>query len=1309
MDGAQSTAGKFIIDWQPICFFFTSFFSLCIFPSKFRPTMEVVGELLLSAAFQVLFDKLASSDFLTFARQEHIHSQLKKWETQLFNIREVLNDAEDKQIASSSVKLWLADLRILAYDMEDILDEFNTEMLRRKLAVQPQAAAASSKVWSLIPTCCTSFAPSHVTFNVSMGSKIKDITSRLEDISTRKAQLGLEKVAGTTTTTWKRTPTTSLFNEPQVHGRDDDKNKIVDLLLSDESAVVPIVGMGGLGKTTLTRLAYNDDAVVKHFSPRAWVCVSVESDVEKITKAILSDISPQSSDFNNFNRLQVELSQSLAGKRFLLVLDDVWNMNYEDWNNLRSPFRGGAKGSKVIVTTRDRGVALIMQPSDNYHHSLEPLSDDDCWSIFVQHAFENRDIQEHPNLKSIGKKIVEKCRGLPLAAKVLGGILRSKQRDNEWEHILNSKIWTLPDTECGIIPALRLSYHHLPAQLKRCFVYCATFPQDYEFRETELVLLWMAEGLIQPLEGNKQMEDLGGEYFRELVSRSFFQQSGNGGSRFVMHDLISDLAQSVAGELCCNLEDKLKHDKNHTILQDTRHVSYNRCYFGIFKKFEALEEVEKLRTFIVLPIYHGWGYLTSKVFSCLFPKLRYLRVLSLSGYSIKELPNSVRDLKHLRYLNLSRTAIERLPESISELYNLQSLILCQCQYLAMLPKSIGNLVDLRHLDITYTMSLKKMPPHLGNLVNLQTLSKFIVEKNNSSSSIKELKKLPNIRGTLSILGLHNVADAQDAMDVDLKGKHNIKDLTMEWGNDFDDTRNEQNEMQVLELLQPHKNLEKLTISFYGGGIFPSWMRNPSFSLMVQLCLEGCRNCTLLPSLGQLSSLKNLRIEGMSGIKNIDVEFYGQNVESFQSLESLTFSDMPEWEEWRSPSFIDEERLFPRLRKLTMTQCPKLAGKLPSSLSSLVKLEIVECSKLIPPLPKVLSLHELKLKACNEEVLGRIAADFNSLAALEIGDCKEVRWLRLEKLGGLKRLKVRGCDGLVSLEEPALPCSLEYLEIEGCENIEKLPNELQSLRSATELVIGKCPKLMNILEKGWPPMLRKLRVYGCEGIKALPGDWMMMRMDGDNTNSSCVLERVQIMRCPSLLFFPKGELPTSLKQLIIEDCENVKSLPEGIMGNCNLEQLNICGCSSLTSFPSGELPSTLKHLVISNCGNLELLPDHMPNLTYLEIKGCKGLKHHHLQNLTSLECLYIIGCPIIESLPEGGLGFASVRVGTQLAPLSQKTHHCSRIWNPWPPCLSRPSFPLNIFVSRIVQSSSSFCRRKGYQQHSDGFRSGVVLS
>ena len=1107
--------------------------------------MEVVGELLLSAAFDALFHKLASSDFLAFARQELIHSQLKTWNTQLLNIREVLNDAEDKQITSSSVKLWLSDLSNLAYDIEDILDDFNTEMLRRKLSAQPQEAASTStsrKVWSLIPSCCTSFTPSHVTFNVSMGSKIKDITDRLEDISTRKAQLGLEKVAGKTNSTWKRTPTTCLFDEPQAHGRDDDKNKILDLLLSDEPlAVIPIIGMGGLGKTTLARLVYNDDAVVKHFTPRAWVCVSDEFDVVKLTKAILSAISPQSSnDAKDFNQLQVQLSQSLAGKRFLLVLDDVWNKNYEDWNNLRSPFRGGAKGSKIIVTTRNTQVALMMEPSVTYHHSLKPLSYDDCWSIFVQHAFENRNIQQHSNLTSIGKKIVEKCDGLPLAAKVLGGLLRSKQQDDEWEDVLNSKIWSSSAT--GIIPALRLSYQHLPAQLKRCFVYCAIFPHDYEFEETDLVLLWMAEGLIQvqPSEGNKQMEDLGAEYFRELVSRSFLMQSENGESQFVMHDLISDLAKSVAGQLFLHLEDELEHNKNYINLQDTRHVSYNRCHHEIFKRFEALNEAKKLRTFIALPVsvnpyLFGQCYLTRKVSCYLLLKLRYLRVLSMCGYNIQELPNSIGELKHLRYLNLSRTFIEWLPESIGELYNLQALILRGCESLTTLPMSIGNLVNLRHLDISDTSELKKMPPGIGNLINLQTLSKFIMEKDNSSSGIKELKKLSNIRGILSILGLHNVVDAQDAMDLNLKEKGKIEELTMEWGSDnIDDPQSQRKEVQVLESLEPHRNLKKLTISSYGGGTFPSWIGNPSFSQMVQLYLKDCRSCTVLPSLGQLSSLKSLRIEGISGIKDIGAEFYGQMAESFQTLECLTFSDMPKWEDWRFPSSLDEGgSLFPRLRELILWRCPKLVGKLPCSLSFLVKLQIVECPKLSKPLPKCSSLLELNVEACNGMLLGsnglknftslvtlkmnkiydlnhvgeRFVEGLTAMEDLSIKDCEELRWLRLETLGRLKRLKVLRCDGLISLEEKALPCNLEYLKIEGCTNLEKLPNELQSRKSLIELIISKCPKLVKILEKGWPPMLRELVVRDCEDLMSLPKGIM---------GGTCNLEKLLINGCSSLI-------------------------------------------------------------------------------------------------------------------------------------------------------------------------------------------------
>ena len=201
-----------------------------------------------------------------------------------------------------------------------------------------------------------------------------------------------------------------------------------------------------------------------------------------------------------------------------------------------------------------------MMGGDKNLYELKHLSDNDCWELFKKHAFENRNTNEHPDLALIGREIVKKCGGLPLAAKALGGLLRHEHREDKWNIILASKIWNLPGDKCGILPALRLSYNHLPSHLKRCFAYCALFPQDYEFKKEELILLWMAEGLIQQSNEDEKMEDLGDDYFCELLSRSFFQLSSSNKSRFVMHDLIHDLANSIVGDTCLHLDDELWND-----------------------------------------------------------------------------------------------------------------------------------------------------------------------------------------------------------------------------------------------------------------------------------------------------------------------------------------------------------------------------------------------------------------------------------------------------------------------------------------------------------------------------------------------------------------------------------------------------------------------------------------------------------------------------------------------------------------------------------------------------------------------------
>ncbi|KAL6311893.1 hypothetical protein AAG906_026538 [Vitis piasezkii] len=1260
--------------------------------------MEVVAEAVLSVSLEALFSQLGSPDLLKFARQEKIHAELEKWENKLLEIHEVLNDAEEKQITKKPVKKWLGDLRDLAYDMEDILDEFAYEALRRKVMAEADGEGSTSKVRKFIPTCCTSFTPIEAMRNVKMGSKIKEMATRLEAIYAQKAELGLDKVAAITQSTCERPLTTSLVYEPWVYGRDADKKIIIDMLLRDEPietnvSVVSIVAMGGMGKTTLARLVYDDAETTKHFDLKAWVCVSDRFHAERITKTILNSVASQSStDSQDFNQIQDKLREELKGKKFLLVLDDMWNDNYGDWCCLQSPFLSGSQGSKIIVTTRNKKVANMMEGDKNLHE-LQNLSDDECWSVFKKHAFGNSSIDEHSNLALIGKEIVKKCGGLPLAAAALGGLLRHEQREDKWNVILTSKIWDLPSDKCGILPALRLSYNHLPSPLKRCFSYCAIFPKDYEFDKRELIRLWMAESLIQRSECYGQqieIEDLGDDYFQELLSRSFFQPSSSNKSQFVMHDLVNDLAKFVGGEICFSLEENLEGNQQQTISKKARHSSFIRGNYDVFKKFEAFYGMEYLRTFIALPIdvSRHYNWLSNKVLEELMPKLRRLRVLSLSGYWISEIPSSIGDLKHLRYLNLSNTKVNRLPDSLGNLYNLETLIVSNCRKLIRLPLSIENLYNLRHLDVTNT-NLEEMPPRICKLKSLQVLSKFIVGKDNGLN-VKELRNMPHLQGGLCISNLENVANVQDARDASLNKKQKLEELTIEWSAGLDDSHNARNQIDVLHSLQPHFNLNKLKIEYYGGPEFPPWIGDVSFSKMVDVNLVNCRNCTSLPCLGWLPMLKHARIVGLNEVKIVGREFYGETClpnKPFPSLEFLSFSGMSQWEDWESPSLSEP---YPCLLNLRIENCPKLIKKLPTYLPSLVDLFIFQCPQLVSPLERLPSLSKLQVSECNEVVL-RSGLElpsltelgiermvgltrfregcmqlFSGLQVLDITRCDELTCLWENGFDGIQQLQTSSCPELVSLgekEKHEMPSKLQSLTITGCNNLEKLPNGLHRLTCLGELEINNCPKLVSFPELGFPPMLRRLVIDSCEGLRCLP-DWMMVMKDGSDV---CLLEYLLIRTCPSLIGFPEGELPTTLKELKIWECEKLESLPGGMMHHDSntttatsggLHVLDIWKCPSLTFFPTGKFPSTLKKLEIWDCAQLEsisketfhsnnssleylsirsypclkIVPDCLYKLRELEIYICENVEllPHQLQNLTALTSLVIYRCENIKT-------------------------------------------------------------------------------
>ncbi|KAL3750470.1 hypothetical protein ACJRO7_011470 [Eucalyptus globulus] len=1246
-----------------------------------------IAELFLGALLPVLLERLASRELLNFARRVKIDKLLKKWEKMLTSIDQVLIDAEDRQLTGDpNVKSWLEDLRNLAYDIEDLLDEFAIESVENKSKTEP----GTSKVSALLPSCCSKLSLKALMFGHTTRSKIKEMDDRLREIIACKDGLSLRENKGRRLAynqLDEPIPTTNV-TESYFFSREDEKREILRLLTKEEDdrtcmdpKVIAIVGMGGVGKTAMAQQIYNDPNVT--FDEKAWTCVSDDFNVLSITKSILETInSDLTCGGKTLNWLQDELKKSLSGKKFLVVLDDVWNKNYDKWTILLKPFQSGVKGSKIIITTRDHDVA---KTSGARPITLELLSLDDCMTLFALHTLGVHNFDHHPDLEVSGRKIVEKCKGLPLAVKALAGLLRTKASPREWEAISKSKIWDLPEERINMLPALKLSYLHLPSHLRRCFAYCAIFPKDYEIQRDEVIHWWIAEGLVKEKE-ERDIWIAGLNYFNELVSRSLFQKSSNSESQFLMHDLVNDLAKLVAGATHFSSgESELKWYQTNPSL--ARHASFILNNQAMTKNFKIYHGMKGLRSFISLskqPSYLYKSNLPQKVLCDLLSKLKYLRVLSLSQYFIREVPDCIGKLRHLRHLNLSYSHIQTLPKSIVALYNLEALMLRGCMYLTELPQGMEKLINLRFLDISDTSNLKAMPLNIGSLVGLEMLSKFIVGIGNGSR-LKELKNLENLGGELCIFDLHMVQEAKDAKDASLCTKKRICQLTMQWSTDFKSFRNEELEAEVLDFLCPHQNLENLEIFYYSGLEFPSWLGSPSHLNIVHLHLRMCQRVKALPSLGQLYSLKELYIEGLNAICKVGSEFYGTK-SPFSSLMTLEFKDMPSWEEW-SHHFGNEEVevLFPCLEHLVVRDCPMLIGRLPSRLSSLKKLEINSCPRMdasssIVSLP---SLNELNFGGCNEGVLKSLV-NWTSLTALVIQDvveltclnygftrslvkleklemksCKNLMYLWQERdvirnLACLKSLVVENCPELISFSvgegDIELPDKLETMDSRNYINVEKQPSKIYTLSSLQDLTVKECPKLVSFPEIDMLASLISLNIRNCEMLQSLPkGLSVHMDEPSSSTNNhgdimSC-LQKLEIRGCDSLpasLFSESSFLHATLKELQICSCRGVESLTEIPIDRLqSLQEISISSCENLRSLPQGlDTFSHLTYLCLRGCPALEVecFPPLPPGISTFRLWKCPKIKSlpNQLHRVTSLQILRIEGCESITRFPDGGL-------------------------------------------------------------------------
>ncbi|XP_059428669.1 putative disease resistance protein RGA4 [Corylus avellana] len=1079
-------------------------------------------------------------------------NELQSLSNTVSTIEAVLLDAEEQQAAGNhQVTLWLRKLEDAIYDADDLLDVVSTEALRRQVMTHHKKAKQVRIFFS---------NSNQLVYRLKMAHKIKAIRKRLDAIDADRQSFHLE--VRHVETRVNRGNTHSFVRAEAVIGRNDDKKAVIDRLLLDSNveanvSILPIVAIGGLGKTTLAQLIFNDEQIQKHFQLKMWVCVSDPFYVKNIVEKIIEAATKTKPGTGEMDTLVGNLKEKIDGKKYLLVLDDVWNDDHGKWFELKEVLMGGARGSRILLTTRSEIVARISGTVQSYF--LRGLEEHASWSLFKQMAFERgQEPEENSRIVAIGREILAKCSGVPLAIRTIGSLLRIKNSEAEWLAFKKNELTKISQNENDILPTLKLSYDHLPSHLKHCFAYCSLYPKDYQFNKSTMIKLWIAQGFVKSSDQNPCLEDVGHEYFMDLLWRSFFQEAemDEFGSLFrcKMHDLMHDLAISVAGSMIATLDD----DKERNVAEKTRHVSIVGCGINTSSITTSLSKASSMRTFLYRSTSAKFG--GESDIEAIFSTSKLLRVLVLDGIIFNFLPSSIGKLKHLRFLDFSLNRnLKKLPNSITMLQNLQTLILSYCWKLEELPRDIKKLVNLRHLEIEECNKLAYMPRGLGQLTNLQTLSKFVVYKDplfRHSSELKELNGLNNLRGRLIIENLRHGKDAtSECKAANLKEKQHLLSLDLQWSIKegviaSDDIVDDE---VLLEVLQPHPNLKRLRLQGNYGARLPIWLS--SLTNLVRFELGGFTKCQYLPPLNQLPSLKVLRLDQMDALEYISSGSGDSNEFSsfFPSLKEIILFLCPNLKGWwrrrdssvevnsDSHNFVEitEHPLlpsFPRLSILAIWNCPMLTSM-----------------PMFPHLEEVLVLNNTSTKPLQQTMMMNMATPQSPTSTATASSSST-------PLSKLKSMLLNSIEDLETLPEEWLQnlTSLEYLNIKNCNRLNSLSPGIQHLTALQDLVLSNCREL------------------------ELANDEDEMQWKGLKS-----LLSLGFTELPKLVSLPLGlQHATTLQSLKISNCENLTAIPEWIHNCTSLQVLEIDECSSLTSLPEGMRSLTsLQTLKIHNCPHL----------------------------------------------------------------------------------------------------------------------------
>ncbi|XP_066338668.1 putative disease resistance protein RGA3 [Miscanthus floridulus] len=442
-----------------------------------------------------------------------VSSEITKLEDNMEGLKAFLKDAERRRITDTSGQRWSTKLKNAMYDATDILDLCQLEADKRRVSKGGGTMEHKS------PGCFQPllFCLRNPVFAHNIGSRIKELNQRLESIHKEADKYKFNIGLGSNPEPRKLTAaelssytTSSHVDDSAIVGEqiERDTRELVQVLTTNDDnnhsiKVVSIIGAGGMGKTTLAQKIFNDATIQEHFKTKIWLSITQQFDVVELLRTAIENAGGDHGGKQDKSTLTETLMNTISTGRFLLVMDDVWS--HEAWNHVLSvPVRNASKklpGSRVLVTTRSAHLPQQMQ-APLHQHRVKPLENDDAWSL-LKKQLQPDQVDGIDQLKTIGMEILENCDGLPLAIKVIGGLLSTRYpSEHEWKSVLNKPAWSLTGLPPELDNRLYLSYEDLSPQLKQCFLYCSLFSKGKEIIRGVVTPMWISEGFIQPVDGS---------------------------------------------------------------------------------------------------------------------------------------------------------------------------------------------------------------------------------------------------------------------------------------------------------------------------------------------------------------------------------------------------------------------------------------------------------------------------------------------------------------------------------------------------------------------------------------------------------------------------------------------------------------------------------------------------------------------------------------------------------------------------------------------------------------------------------------